>query len=91
MTIAGTARPGRTLSCAIHGYRPEPGARIEYSWSIVGTGRGGVSSPAQVASGRRYVVRKRDRGHRVACFVDATNAGGYVHAAVANRVIPRFI
>ena len=87
--IAGIARAGRTLTCALRGFVPEPETRIGYRWSVVGTGRGGYSPPAPVGAGGTYKIAKRDRGKRLACFVEASNAGGYALLAVASRLVPR--
>jgi secreted trypsin-like serine protease len=89
VTIAGAARAGRTLSCSIRGYVPERGARIEYSWTIVGKGRGGVGPAIVVGAGKTYKVATRYRGYRLACIVSSANAGGYVGAGAASRLIAR--
>jgi hypothetical protein len=38
---------------------------------------------------RRTYVADRDRGYRLGCFGDASNDGGFVLVAAANRVIDR--
>ncbi|HEV7804235.1 MAG TPA: trypsin-like serine protease, partial [Solirubrobacteraceae bacterium] len=87
--ISGTARAGRTLSCLMRGYVPQRGARIEYAWSIVGTGRGGYSRPRVVGRGRTYRVARAERNHRLACIVSAANAGGFITVGAANRFVAR--
>ena len=87
--ISGTARAGRTLTCTLRGFTAEPGTRVGYRWSVVGTGRGGYSPPARVGGGGTYKVAKRDRGKRLACFAEASSAGGFVTLAVASRLVPR--
>jgi len=87
--IAGTARAGRTLTCSIAGYAPQRGAKLVYTWKILGKGRGGFGRPQPVGSRRTYKIAARDRGYRLGCFVEATNDGGYVIAASANRVVSR--
>ncbi|MEA2138813.1 MAG: hypothetical protein QOG56_1963, partial [Solirubrobacteraceae bacterium] len=83
------ARAGRTLSCRLSGYAPQRGARIDYAWSIVGTGRGGYGRPRAAGRGRTYRVTLANRNHRLACIVSAYNAGGFVTVAVANRFVAR--
>ena len=89
VAIAGIARAGRTLACTIRGYAPEAGAKLGYTWKILGKGRGGFSAPKPVGRGRTYRVARRDRGYRLGCFVDASNDGGFVVAGSANRLIAR--
>jgi trypsin len=87
--ISGGARPGRRLSCLLRAYVPQRGARIGYAWKIVGAGRGGYSRPRVVGRGRTYRISPTDRGHRLACIVSASNAGGFVTVGAANRVVAR--
>ncbi len=88
-SIGGTSRAGRTVTCALRGYTPEPGVTVAYTWKILGKGRGGFSPPRRVGAGRTYKVARRDRGYRIGCFAEATNDGGYVLLAAANRLIAR--
>ena len=85
--IAGTPRVGRTLRCSTRSYVPEPGARVGYSWVIVGAGRGHYGSPKPVGRGATYKIARADRGHHVACIADASNAGGYVDVGTANTLV----
>jgi hypothetical protein len=86
--VSGTARPGRSLTCATPGYVPEPGATISYSWKRLTPSRGGrFTPPRSIAEGRRYTVTGRDRHHRVACFADAANDGGFVSVGAASVLV----
>jgi hypothetical protein len=87
--IAGTSRPGRTLTCAFGGRVSEAGVKLVYTWKVLGRGRGGVSSPRRIGGGRTYTIAAHDRGFRLGCFVDAANRGGYVLLASASRFIGR--
>jgi hypothetical protein len=42
---------------------------LRYRWILTRTGR-------TIGRGRRYRIRRRDRGHKIECDVIATNAGG---------------
>jgi Trypsin len=86
--ITGTPRAGRKLRCSARGYVPEAGATLDYSWIIVGGG-GSFGRPKAVGRGRTYRVARGDRGRRVACIADASNAGGYIDVGVANRLVRR--
>jgi Trypsin len=87
-SISGTARAGRKLSCSAPGYTLEAGARLGYTWLVVGAGRG-FGRPKTVGRRKVYKVAQRDRGRLMACRVDASNDGGYVTVGLANRRIGR--
>lgn len=87
--ISGRRRAGATLRCSAPGFRPPSGTRAGYAWRVVGTGRGGVSTPRGVGRSAAYRIRRADRGHRIACLVDMRNAGGYVTVGAANVLVPR--
>ncbi len=89
VAISGTSRAGRTLRCTIRGYRPEAGAKVGYTWKVLGKGRGGFAAPKPAGVGRTYKVARRDRGYRLGCFVEASNDGGFVLVGAANRLIAR--
>jgi secreted trypsin-like serine protease len=92
--VRGTARPRRTLACSVPGYRPDAGARVAYQWRELPKGGAFASDGSlepQKVLGRRpaYTVKRSDRGHRIACFVTASNAGGQVTVGVANTLVRR--
>jgi hypothetical protein len=86
--ISGTPRAGRTLRCATRGYVPEAGARLGYSWIVVGGGAH-FGQPKPVGRGRTYTPARSDRGHHVACIADASNDGGYVDIGTASTLVRR--
>jgi hypothetical protein len=86
--IAGTPRAGRMLRCSTHGYVPEAGAAVGYSWIVVGGGAS-FGSPKPVGRGRTYTAARSDRGHHVACIADAGNDGGYVTIGTASTLVRR--
>lgn len=87
--ISGTRRVGRRLGCAVSRYRSEAGAEVALSWAIVGAGSSHFGAPKLVARGRTYKVTKAARGHRIACFADAANDGGYVQIGLASTRVRR--
>jgi secreted trypsin-like serine protease len=87
--IAGTPRLGRTLRCTTRGYVPEAGAKVGYSWVIVGAGRGHFGAPKPVGRGATYTIARADRGHHVACIADASNRGGYVDVGTGSTLVRR--
>ena len=87
--ISGTARAGRTLSCAISRYVPQRGTRVDYAWATIGTARGASRRPHLVGAGRTHRVVAADRNHRLVCVVTASNAGGFVTVDAAERVVRR--
>jgi len=89
VSIGGTARVGRTLSCSAPGYERPAGTKLSYRWSIVGAGRGHFGAPKPVGSKKAYKVARGDRGRRVACFVDAGNGGGFFTVGLANKLVRR--
>jgi hypothetical protein len=42
----------------------------------------------EIGRGRTHTVTRADRGHRLACFAQATNAGGYITLGAASRTVP---
>ncbi|MEA2191228.1 MAG: chymotrypsin [Solirubrobacteraceae bacterium] len=87
--ITGTARAGRTLSCAISRYVPQRGTRVGYAWAAIATGRNGSRRPRLVGRGRTYRVARADRDHSLTCVVTASNDGGFVTVDAATRVVRR--
>jgi trypsin len=92
VVVRGTARAGRTLTCAAAGYVPEAGARVAYEWRALP--RGGAFGPdgtlkpqRPLGEGRRHTIRRREVGGRIACFVTASNEGGSVGVGVASRLV----
>jgi hypothetical protein len=86
--ITDRPHPGRRLTCKLSGYASEPGVHVDYAWRIVGAGRGGGDFHRRtVGHGRTYRVASRDRDMRVACFVEASNDGGYIVVGADNRVV----
>jgi hypothetical protein len=80
VTVEGSARSGHVLACRVPGYKPQPGTAVAYRWKAL--------PPKNVlADGRTYKLRRADRGHRVACFVTASNDGGPILVGVASRLV----
>lgn len=80
VTIEGSARRGHVLTCRVPGYKPQPGTAVAYRWKA-------LPRKNVLADGRTYKLRRADRGHRVACFVTASNDGGPVLVGVASRLV----
>jgi hypothetical protein len=87
--ISGTRRVGRTLTCSVRGYTPETGVEVSRSWAIVGAGSAHFGAPKVVGRGRTYKVGKAAGGHQIACFAEASNAGGFIQIGLANTSIRR--
>ena len=87
--VSGTRRVGRTLTCLVTGYRPEPGVKVVRSWVVVGAGRSHFGAPKVVAHGRTYKIGRAARGRRIACLADATNDGGFIQIGLANTAVRR--
>jgi Ca2+-binding RTX toxin-like protein len=77
---AGTARVGDTLTCSPGRWS---GDGIAYAYRYLRDG-----SAVAGATGAAYTVALADLGHRLACQVTATNAGGARRATVTVAVLP---
>jgi hypothetical protein len=73
-SVAGVARVGRILTCQRGTWTGTTPMRFAYGWLRSSRRIAGASS-------RRYTVRARDRGARLACRVQGTNAAGMARAA----------
>ncbi|MGX6449290.1 S1 family peptidase, partial [Patulibacter sp. S7RM1-6] len=69
--VSGSARVGRTLTCRRGFWAGAPAFR--YSFVRV---KGSRERDTALSSSARYRVKRSDRGWRIACAVQATNAGG---------------
>jgi hypothetical protein len=83
-TITGRARAGRVLRCSAPRFQGRVD-RVTYRWTHPSS-----SGAAKVdGSGRRYTVRRRDRGRRLSCRVEGSNAGGPALAPPDQIAVPR--
>lgn len=81
--IGGRARVGRKLRCQAPRFSGDV-EKTTFRWTHL-TSSG---APKVDGRGRRYKVRKRDRGHRISCVVEASNDGGPA-VATASKSVPR--
>lgn len=79
-TIAGSATPGATLTCAAGTFGGSPGTST-YTWL------GGADGATVVATGATYVVGGGDLGSALRCRQTVTNAGG----AATQTSLPRTV
>jgi secreted trypsin-like serine protease len=75
--ITGRRRAGATLTCTASGFATAP-TKLAVRWNRQGGQRAG--------SGRTYTVRKSDRGRKLACSIEASNAGGVASVPFSNRL-----
>jgi hypothetical protein len=76
-------RRGRRLRCSAP---PFTGARkVTYRWTHIGPS----GAPKVDGRGRRHTLRGRDRGHRLSCEVEGSNAGGPALAPPDSVAVPR--
>ena len=59
--------------------------KVTYRWNHIGAS----GAPKVDGTGRAYRIRKRDRGHRLSCEVDGSNAGGPALAPPDSVTVPR--
>jgi len=81
--LSGKARVGRKLRCKAPRFSGDV-EKTTFRWTHI-TSSG---APTVDGRGRSYKVRKRDRGHRISCVVEASNDGGPA-VATASQAVPR--
>ncbi|HEX8159201.1 MAG TPA: serine protease [Solirubrobacteraceae bacterium] len=78
--ITDRRRVGARLTCTASGFATAP-TKLAVLWNRQGGGRG-----PRAVSGKTYTVRKADRGRRLACSIQASNAGGVTSVPFSDRL-----